>query len=171
VSAIETARLRGEPVRAAHLDFLAGLHADPEVAATLGGALSRAEAAAMLVRHEAHWVALGFGLWLFSAREDGAPVGRGGLLLQRVDGAVEVEAGWTVRRELWGRGYATEMGAAAVDFAFATLGLRSLISLTLPHNSRSRRVMEKLGFAYERDVDYAGLPHVLYRLRAGAPAT
>ena len=74
---------------------------------------------------------------------------------------------WTIAADRWGEGLATELGAAAVEVAARDLGLEELISLTLPENAASRRVMEKLGFAYERDVVQRGLPHVLYRRRAG----
>jgi RimJ/RimL family protein N-acetyltransferase len=63
----------------------------------------------------------------------------------------------------WGQGYATELGAAAVELAFGPLGLDSVVAYTLPHNLASRRVMDKLGFSYEREIVYADLPHVLYR--------
>jgi RimJ/RimL family protein N-acetyltransferase len=51
--------------------------------------------------------------------------------------------------------------------AFGPLGLADVVSFALPHNWASRRVMEKLGFAYEHDADYKGWPHVLYRKLAG----
>ena len=40
-------------------------------------------------------------------------------------------------------------------------------SWTLPINLASQRVMEKLGFRYERDFEFAGLLHRFYRLVAG----
>jgi RimJ/RimL family protein N-acetyltransferase len=43
-----------------------------------------------------------------------------------------------------------------------------LVCFTLTTNHASQRVMEKVGFRYERDVLHAGLPHVLYRLSASA---
>jgi hypothetical protein len=55
------------------------------------------------------------------------------------------------------------LGAASLDLAFGPLGLGSVVAYTLPHNIASRRVMEKLGLGYEREVVYADLPHVLYR--------
>ena len=58
----------------------------------------------------------------------------------------------------------SEMAAEAVRVAFEELGLPDLVSFTLHDNHASRRVMERLGFSYERDVEHAGLPHVLYRL-------
>ena len=41
--------------------------------------------------------------------------------------------------------------------------LHELIAITLPDNHASRRVMEKASFAYDRDLEHAGLTHVLYR--------
>ena len=38
-----------------------------------------------------------------------------------------------------------------------------MIAYTLPDNLASRRVMEKAGFAYEREIQWVGMPHVLYR--------
>ena len=58
---------------------------------------------------------------------------------------------------------ATRPGAAALAVAQRDLGLRELVSFTLPDNTGSRRVMEKLGFSHDRDIIHAGLPHVLYR--------
>ena len=66
----------------------------------------------------------------------------------------------------WGQGLATEMAEAAVDAALRKLQLASLVAFTLPSNKASSRVMEKVGFSYERDIVYADLPHVLYRLTA-----
>jgi ribosomal-protein-alanine N-acetyltransferase len=47
----------------------------------------------------------------------------------------------------------------------------SLVAFTLEDNKRSRALMERLGFVYEIDFEHADLPHVLYRLRLGVPAT
>jgi len=79
-----------------------------------------------------------------------------------------VEIGWTVDPDRWGQGLATELGAASVAHAFGPLGLAEVVSFTLIENRASRRVMEKLGFAYEGETEYAGLPHVLYRLSAAS---
>jgi [ribosomal protein S5]-alanine N-acetyltransferase len=171
VSVVETARLRGEPVSAAHAADLAALLADPRVAATLGGLRTRAEADALLEGQIGHWREHGFGYWAWFDRADDAFVGRGGLSRADVGGPAAIEAGWAIVPSRWGRGYATEVGAAAVELAFRGLGAADVVAYALPENLASRRVMEKLGFAYERDVEHAGLPHVLYRLHAPAGAT
>jgi RimJ/RimL family protein N-acetyltransferase len=165
---LETARLRGEPIGPAHADALAELLADPRVGATLGGVCTRAEADAMLERQALQWHEHGYGLRAWFERASGRFVARGGLQHTVVGGAEEVEVGWAVVAERWGRGYATELGAASIEVAFGELGLDDVVAFTLPDNLRSRRVMDKLGFAFEREVEHAGLPHVLYRLRARA---
>lgn len=55
------------------------------------------------------------------------------------------------------------LATAFLDVAFPRLALSDVVAFTLPTNHGSRRVMEKLGFSYEREIIYTGLPHVLYR--------
>lgn len=167
---VETERLLLTRPVAQDLDDVAELLADPLVGRWLGGPADRARTAAMLERFQAHWTALGFGLWTARDRATGALVGRGGLSIQLAGGAGGVEAGWTIASGRWGEGLGTELGAAAIAVAERDLGLDELISLTLPDNVASRRVMEKLGFAFDRDIVHRGLPHVLYRRCAGAVA-
>jgi RimJ/RimL family protein N-acetyltransferase len=84
-----------------------------------------------------------------------------------------VEVGWRLSADQWGRGYATEGARAALAFAFDVVGLREVVSFTVPANLRSRRVMEKIGMKRDpaEDFDHPWLPeghplqrHVLYRL-------
>jgi ribosomal-protein-alanine N-acetyltransferase len=68
--------------------------------------------------------------------------------------------------DYWNRGFATEIAQVSLDVGFERLGLAEIGSWTLPINLVSQRVMEKLGFRYERDFEFAGLPHRFYRLVA-----
>jgi RimJ/RimL family protein N-acetyltransferase len=165
---LETARMLGEAIGPAHQDELAALLGDPRVGATLGGVLSPDAVADGIAHHAAHWDEHGFGYWLFRDRLTGALAARGGLHLTHIAGRDEVEVGWTVAPQRWGEGLATELGAAAAGVAFGPLGCADIVAFTLPDNVASRRVMEKLGFAYERDTEYKGWDHVLYRLQAPA---
>jgi ribosomal-protein-alanine N-acetyltransferase len=161
-----TPRMTAERLRPEHEDALLSLLGDPRVGATLGGAQDRAGVREILGRHARHWDERGFGYWLWRDRVGGQVVGRGGLERKPVAGREEVELGWAVVPERWGQGLATEMGQATVRVAFDQLGLEEVVAFTLKTNAASEQVMRKLGFAYERDIEYAGLPHVLYRLRA-----
>jgi len=164
---LTTARMRGEPLGPRHLADLAPMFADPRVAATMGGILTEEQVAAMLEQDAAHWERDGFGPWMCYDKETGEPVGRGGLNRTEFDGAAEVEVAWLITPERWKQGLATELGAASVEVAFGTAGLADVVAFTLPDNLASRRVMEKLGFEYEKTAPYKVYgDHVLYRLRA-----
>jgi ribosomal-protein-alanine N-acetyltransferase len=160
--------MRGVRIGPEHQTELEALLGDARVGATLGGTRTPEEVAGQIAAHAAHWDAHGFGYWMFRDL-DGVPVARGGLGATDVGGPGGVEVGWAVMPERWGQGYATELGAAAIAVAFDRLGLSEVVSYTMVENRASQRVMEKLGFAYEREVVHAGLPHVLYRLRTSSP--
>src|SRR5216683_1286274 len=77
-------------------------------------------------------------------------VGRGGLSRVNLAGQDRLEVGWTVRADLWGRGYATEIGRAGLAFAWDDCGAAEVVAFTENHNRRSRAVMERLGMSYAR---------------------
>jgi ribosomal-protein-alanine N-acetyltransferase len=149
-----------------HQGELASLLRDPRVARTLlpdGEPAREAEVAANLRAKVEHWAQHGFGFWMLYDRVDGAFAGRGGLQHTLATGRDEVEIGWAIAPERWGQGLATELALASVGAAFETLELPELIAYARVDNSASRRVMEKAGLTYEREIEHAGLPHALYR--------
>ena len=86
-----------------------------------------------------------------------------------------MEIGWALRQEVWGRGYATEIGRAGLDHAFSVLGVEEVVAFTEVHNVRSRAVMQRLGMRYVRQILRPGLiagssemhkdaPFALYRI-------
>ena len=159
---IVTERLVLESLGPAHVGGLARILGDPRVGATLGGVQDEDWVRAHVASVQEAWARDGFNWWAAMDRSSGEVVGRGGLSRKPIDGEVQVEAGWTIAPERWGQGLATEVGAAAIEAA-RDHGIAELVSITVPHNVASRRVMEKLGFAYDRHIVYAGRPNVLYR--------
>jgi RimJ/RimL family protein N-acetyltransferase len=119
----------------------------------------------MLTAYLDHWQQVGFGLWMWFSKTDGRFVGRGGVRPIFVEGHDEIEIAYALMPEFWNQGLATEIAAASVKVAFDELGLAELVCFTLPTNIASRRVMEKCGFALERDIVWKDLPHVFYRLK------
>jgi RimJ/RimL family protein N-acetyltransferase len=91
-------------------------------------------------------------------------VGYVGLSDQVVEGEWAVEVGWSIHPERQGEGFASEAARASVEWGFEVCGLREIVSFTMPSNRPSRRVMEKIGMTHARDIDRAGLPHVLYAI-------
>ena len=144
---LETERLRLRRFRADDADTVARWHADLRFMRYLTGtAMTRAQSDAALRRYEAHWQRHGFGLLAVEEKASGALVGRSGVAYHR-NWPPDPEVGWAVDPAHWGRGIATEAGAASVRWAFDELGVRRLVSIRVEANVASRRIMEKLGFA------------------------
>jgi len=160
---IETERLLLRPPTEDDLDPWAAMLGDPEVMRFLRRS-TRDDVAAHIQTVRKRHAADGFGLVAIVRKEDERVLGRAGLLvwdartwkpttLADAGEHGELEIGWTLAREFWGRGYATEAGAASRDYALETLGRMRVIALIAHGNERSVNVAEKLGLAYERDVE------------------
>jgi [ribosomal protein S5]-alanine N-acetyltransferase len=166
LSSVTTERLFGRRPEPGDLEDYVRIFTDPRVDEDLWPADLRTsdKVAAILKGSIEHWDRWEFGPWTVLERSSDRIVGRVGLEYTTKFGHPEVEVEWFIDPDAWGRGYATEMAQEAVRAAFTTLGLDEVISYTTPDNTASRTVMEKLGMTYERDVENAGMPHVLYRL-------
>lgn len=161
-----TERLIATSFRESDLTLLCRLHQDPQVMETLGGPRSEETTKRFLTEKMAHWTAHGFGYWMFRERQTGQFIGRGGLQHVLLEGHAEIEVGYTVAAPYWGRGFATEMASALVNVGFQQLQLSELVCFTLTTNLASQRVMEKVGFTFERNFIHVDEPHVLYRTRS-----
>jgi ribosomal-protein-alanine N-acetyltransferase len=167
VGRVETERLVGRRPLARDADELHPVLADPRVAAWVSpgqGGWSLQQVRTLLVRDMDHWKRERFGPWLVRDRATRRVVGRIGLKRCVVGGADEVEVAWLVDADRWGEGLATEMARTALEVGLVDLALPSVVAFTLPDNGASRAVMDHLGMAFEREVEHAGLPHVLYRI-------
>jgi RimJ/RimL family protein N-acetyltransferase len=175
-----TSRLILRRWQAADREPFAILNADPRVMEFMPGTLSREESDGVAERIEAHFKNHGFGLSAAELRQDSRNqdsrfIGFIGLSVPTFQSAFTpcVEIGWRLAAEYWGQGLATEGAAAMVRYACETVQVEQLVSFTAPANTRSRRVMEKLGMTCDpaENFDHPNLPaghrlrsHVLYRL-------
>lgn len=141
---LETDRLVLRQLRESDLDAHTKMMSDPEVMKFLGDGkpLDRAQSWRTLAGILGHWQLRGFGFWALEDKATGAFVGRGGLWFP--EGWPMLEVGWTLLPEHWGKGYATELGRAALRVAFAQ-GATEVCSLIMKDNLRSIRVAERLG--------------------------
>lgn len=170
---LRTARLLLRPWRDADYEPFAELNADPVVTRFFPRTLERVESDAMADRLRARIDETGWGLW--AVEVPGVAPFIGFIGLQPVPFAAPfapaVEVGWRLARPYWGRGYAPEGAREALRFAFDVLGLDEVVSMTIPANEPSQRVMQKLGMSCDPadDFDHPRLPewehrrHVLYR--------
>lgn len=159
----ETARLRLEPTTEQHAADLFTLYSDPAVAEWYGE-WTREGTEREVARMADGWRKDGVHKWFAYDRETGVLIGRGGLSRVDVDGALRLEVGWVLHSRFWGRGYATEIGRAALTVAFTELDAREVVAFTEPHNTRSRAVMERLGMAYDKTFERDDYTFALYRV-------
>jgi ribosomal-protein-alanine N-acetyltransferase len=127
MTVLETDRLILRPLREDDLDDLAALHADPDVTRFLSGSRprSREEMAEKLHRAVEHWRRYGFGLFALLDREDGQFAVHCGV--GYLHGLADAELSYTLARQSWGRGMATETVRAVLQHAFEVVGLPRVI--------------------------------------------
>lgn len=112
---------------------------------------------------------LGYCLWKLMLKETSEMVGLCGL--QPLAGTDEIEVGWWLAPEHWGKGIATEAALAALAWAFEQKKLSRVVAVALPDNHASIRVMEKLGMRFEGRVLHKGFEVVKYAIDRQAAGT
>jgi RimJ/RimL family protein N-acetyltransferase len=143
---LETPRLKLRMWRESDLDDYAELTADPLVMRYLQPGkppFTRADAWRSMAFFIGHWELRGYGHWAVEEKATGRMIGRIGFL--NPEGWPGFEIGWTLSRHAWGKGFATEGGRRALEYAFRNLDRRHVISLIHPENTPSMRVAERLG--------------------------
>ncbi len=159
---LETARLRLRmPREETDFDEYARICADPEVMRYLGGkTFDRLEAWRHLAFIVGHWHLRGYGQWAVEEKSSGKFIGRLGFM--NPQGWPGFEIGWTLGREHWGKGYASEGARRALDYAFDEMGRKHVISLIHPDNKNSIRVAERLGEKLEGQTQILGIDVLIY---------
>ena len=162
---LETERLVLRPPRIEDVSVAGELLTDPEVMRFLGGRALPTEAIPEVVQKWIRrWERDDVGPFALERREDGAFVGRTGLLawdtrtwthssLAEAGEHAQPELGWALVQAHWGHGYATEAARAVRDWTREERGIGRLISLIAPTNMASQRVAERLGARPERTVE------------------
>ncbi|HEX3980326.1 MAG TPA: GNAT family N-acetyltransferase [Acidimicrobiales bacterium] len=162
-------RLILRPLEESDLDDYTELLATPEVrqALHLPETFSRRDAWLGMAQWRGQWELRGTGQFALEERATGRFVGRAGLHRPEQDDWPGVEVGWTLHPEYWGRGFATEAGAASLAYAFGVMGLSEVFSVILPENLRSQAVAGRLGLTQvEQRVlsSFPSEPHGIWRI-------
>ncbi len=179
---LTTERLVLEPLTSEHLEDLVELDADPEVLRFIfGRGLTRTEVVETWLprRTRVDADARGLGYWVGRRRDDGAFLGWWCLGVEDHppdSSADAAELGYRLRRDAWGRGYATEGARALLGHAFDTVGVDRVWAETMAVNVASQRVMVNLGMTLSRSyvgewddpLPGAELGEVVYEIRRTA---
>lgn len=138
------------------------VYGDPEVMRLVaGGVRTGVEAVrAELAEYERRQEALGFSSWAIVERATGRVVGDVGFGILEETGDVEI--GWTLARDRWGRGYASEAAAACLAAGFAHLDVPRIVAVMEVENAASARVAARIGMRRDGTLELHGRPHRLW---------
>lgn len=164
-TALPIDRFTMRPVQASDLDALAAIWADPEVTRFLpcrGVPIAREATEKSLASFLAHWDQRSYGIWAVVDNTSLEMVGYCGL--RYLDALDETEVLYGLAKAYWGRGIATQATTAAVAYGFDRANLDKIIALVLPDNQASKRVMEKSGLRYEKQIHMFNLDALCYSI-------
>ena len=159
---IETERFLMRELKTTDANMFYSLNLDPEVTRYTGDTVfhSLSEAMDFLDEYD-DYEKHGFGRWAILSKEDSESWGWCGLH-RREDGNVDM--GYRLFQEKWGKGCAFEVGRACVKYAFENLELPEIIAEAVEENSASFHVMERLGFKYWKGGKDHGYKTNIYKM-------
>ena len=159
---IETARLQLRRLSIDDGEFILRLLNEPSFIQNIGdrGVRTIDDARGYIIQGPiTSYEKFGFGLWMVETKSPSAPIGICGLLKRDV--LDDVDIGYALLPEFWSQGYALEAASAVVCYAREKLGLKRVVAVTNPGNRSSIRLLEKMGFKYERLVQLSdGAPEI-----------
>jgi [ribosomal protein S5]-alanine N-acetyltransferase len=161
---IETERLVLRELSLTDADDLLEIWGDERAMRLFPKTLNREELQGWIERNQKRYDDLGHGIWAVIVKESAQFAGDCGLVIQDVEGALELEVGYHFKPRFWGNGYATEAARGCLDYAFTRLGHRRVISMIRPENLPSRRVAERNGLQIEREIFWRGYTHCVYSI-------
>ncbi|MDR6551640.1 GNAT family N-acetyltransferase [Paenibacillus qinlingensis] len=172
---VETTRLRLRDWEEADLEPFCQLNADEEVMRFFPKTLSKDETHAFYHAIQAEFKECGFGFYAVETKENNAFIGFIGFhrAIFKAEFTPCIEIGWRLRKEAWGKGYATEGAEACLRYGFDELGLDDVYSFTAEINKPSQSVMMKIGMRFVNEFNHSRVEkdsplykHVLYHIQA-----
>jgi RimJ/RimL family protein N-acetyltransferase len=156
---LETARLLIRPWEREDRPALRALMNDPLVNQYVHDSrpYSEEELDEIFLRRERSLVEHGVCMGALIEKAGGHLIGTAGV--QPLGTTGDMEIGWILAPDVWGKGYATEAGAAARDHVLVTLGRSRVVAIIHPENQPSKRVAARLGMEYEARYTGAELGH------------
>lgn len=162
---LESERLAIRTPRPDDVEFIASLYANREVMRYIGAGttLERAAVERRLAEIAATRVAAWDGLMIATLKNTDERIGRVGLLSTTIDDVPQVEVGWWLDPEAWGRGFASEAARLLLDYGFDVLALPYIVAIIQPANIRSQAVATRVGLQFDRKTTYRGIAVNIYQ--------
>ncbi|GAA4972609.1 GNAT family N-acetyltransferase [Algibacter aquimarinus] len=154
---LETERLILREIRPSDLEGMFELDSDPEVHRYLGNKPVKTKQESLKIINDIikQYEERGIGRWAAIEKSSGEFIGWSGIRLNteyNMNGYTKFyDVGYRLIKRFWGKGYATESGKLAVDYAFNSLKLPELYGITELRNQASHKVLLKIGLHYVED--------------------
>lgn len=97
----------------------------------------------------------GYSIWAVIEKESGSLIGHCGLNM--LNDKSDIEIAYLLAKEYWGKGYATEIAKATLEYGFTKLNLKRIVALAFPENLPSHNVIKKIGMKPEGEKDLSGI--------------
>ena len=161
---IETERLIFSKFTLDDLPMLIEQRSDPEVNKYLGGtAMQNPDALSKRIRfYISCYEKFGFGSCAMIWKPTGEMIGSAGI--QPLEDSGEIEVGYNMIKEFWGRGIGTEAARGWLEYGFGTAGLERIVAVAIEENRASTHIMEKLGMRYEKTELHYGTDCAFYAI-------
>ena len=144
---------------------------DPQVMYAYEHGFSEEEVREWMRRQQERYRRYGFGLWAMIEKASGELIGDCGVTMQEWDGREVPETGYHLRRDKWGRGFATEAAMACKEYAFTTLGFQEVYAIIRDNNLASQHVALRCGMTLRGSFvkRYWGMdmPHLVFSVKRG----
>lgn len=146
------------------LPVMQKIYADNEVMKYigLGGAVSERESERMIRAFMRSYEMNGFGIWACIEKATGNLIGHCGFNI--LPGGRDIEIAYLLDSRYWGKGIATSIASATLNYGFKMLKLNEIVALAYPENKASVRVIEKIGLTYEGEKEYFGRIFSFFRM-------
>ena len=161
----ETERMIIREFDSPDVQALSKILADPEVMEfSSKGPLSKADTMGFVEWCIKSYKEYGYGQWAVIEKKSGMLIGCCGLSHAAVDGVDEVEIGYRLDKEHWGKGLASEAAGGVLAHGFHALMIESIVGIVAPRHRTSIRVLKKIGFRDFSETSYCGWDVRVYRL-------
>lgn len=142
---LDSARLSVRRLTLDDLDWFARLLGEPAVGRFLGGTKDPAGAEQVLRTRGLDYYAVhpGLGMWATIERSTREPIGFH--VLNHIHGEADIQVGYALVPDAWGRGYATEMSVRLLEYGFEDLALPEITAITNLDHTVSQQVLRKVG--------------------------
>jgi ribosomal-protein-alanine N-acetyltransferase len=155
---IETERLTLRALREDDAEALADIFSHPSVVRYSGGRSPSLEEVheGILDHISGYYRSRGYGLFAVEFRDTGEVIGRVGFLTTDIDETADAELHYHLAPEAWGDGLATEATRAVLEWGFGRGYFGRVIAAIHPENHASRRVAEKCGLTFWKEMELHG---------------